>query len=203
MLGPQGGDDEFSQGFNLVGQKTQGPELSTGRNLVGQSTYPTTGFTAPMQGRFSSQPQGRFSSGLALTGALALKKNPLLGAGIGLGVDLLGAGLNYLGSGDQRRFAKEQRQNARWAWGKAKSAYGTDVINPGQTMWATHAAGIPRMNELGAGLDRRYGFDSGRAGGYLAEQQLSTEAQAWLDAYLQNAGLKTSRDTNILGMLGG
>jgi hypothetical protein len=182
-------------GFNLTGQAQRPPLLAPQFSTPARPSYNTIG---GQPGRIAPSYNTNLGNTAVKAGASFLAGGP-----VGLGVSLAGDTINYLSSGDQRAFNQEQRNNARWAWGKAKRAYGTDVINPGQTMWASHAAMLPRMNALGEGLDRKYGFDSGRAGGYLAEQQLSAEAQAWLDAYLQNAGLKTSRDTNILGMLGG
>jgi hypothetical protein len=192
---PQDYSGELSKGFNLTGQTQRPPLLAPEFATQARPSYNTIG---GRPGRIAPSYNTNLGGSALKAGASFLAGGPVA-AGISLGGDLI----NYLSSGDERAFAKEQRGNARWAWGKAKKAYGTDVINPGQTMWASRAAMLPRMNALGEGLDRRYGFDSGRAGGYLGEQMLSAEAQAWLDAYLQNAGLKTSRDTNILGMLGG
>ena len=117
-----------------------------------------------------------------------------------MGAGLLGAGLNYLGSGDQRAYQKEARNFGRWGMNKARSAYGTDVINPTDTVWATRTAMQPRMNKLGRNLAGRYGVDSARAQGYLSDQMLSSESDAWLQAYLEDRRLRSQRDQNILGM---
>lgn len=199
------------RGANILGGFDM-PELQAGFNLTGQAIKPsmlTPQFSQSTQRNFfpaasgGNIPMGRFAP--PTFGGTASRAVGSFAAGgpVAMGVSLAGDAINYLSSGDERHFAKEQRNNARWAWGKAKSAYGRDVLNPNDVMWATSAATLPKRNALAEGLTRKYGIDAGRVGGYLAEQQLSDLAQEWMDANLENIRLKTQRDTNILGYLGG
>ena len=127
----------------------------------------------------------------------------LSGGPVSLGLGLAGDVIGYLAGGDQRAFQKEQRNNARFAMGKMKSAIGTDVMNPNDTQWAVHAANIPRYNQLGSALDKKFGFDSGMAAGQLANDQLSIEANAYLQSYLENKRLSSARDQQYLTSLAG
>ena len=129
--------------------------------------------------------------------------NPVIGASLieGGGAILGGIG-SWLG-GSQDRKRKEQLY--KYVMGMLRN--NSDIINPSNYMWARRSAVMPQMNQLGASLDRKYGFDSGRASGALSESLLASDAGAYGEASMENVRMKEQRKqyllSSLMGMYGG
>ena len=78
-----------------------------------------------------------------------------------------------------------------------------DVINVQGAINRNRANMIPQMNQMGAGINRRFGFDTGRGQGQLMRMLMEQEGGFNLDASMQNDQLKSQRNTRLASALAG
>jgi len=78
-----------------------------------------------------------------------------------------------------------------------------NVIDVQGAIGRNRANMIPQMNQMGAGINRRFGFDTGRGQGQLMRMLMEQEGGFNLNASMQNDQLKSQRNTRLASALAG
>ena len=106
------------------------------------------------------------------------------------GAGILGGIGSYLGGGQDRKDQGRGRQ-------MLQSQYGQDIFDPKVLGTMKRNSFRSNIAPMAAGADRRFGLDSGRASNEMMRQYGNQEGDWLAQAMMQNASMKSLRDTGI------